>query len=264
MKEFTSNLKIISLASLLLLLTTTICGRLVHKDNINYDYGANRYYSNQAYDFSQIKNVKNRKKFFIDFMSLIIQSENRDILDSRIKLIELSEKKILTIKELTFINNIEKVYLLKVSEKREDINWKKILNRVDIIPLELALTQSAIESGWGTSVISRKGNNMFGHVTYKVGTGIAGPSQSYDGRAYEMAIFSSVNDSVKKYMLNLNTNNAYKKLRNIRKNLRDSNSEVHGESLSSGLMNYSEVGIKYEKMINLIIRDITKYWRVND
>ena len=39
-----------------------------------------------------------------------------------------------------------------------------LLVRVDIVPLSLALSQAAIESGWGTSRYMNEGNAIFGHI----------------------------------------------------------------------------------------------------
>jgi Bax protein len=237
--------------------TVFLSSRIVFEDCASYDYQTDRYYSNRVYDFSEIKDIKLRKKLFIDFMSLIIETENREILMSKDKLKSLSKKNNLTNLELNYINNIEKVYLLEVSEASENINWDELFRRVDVIPTELAITQSAIESGWGTSIFAKKANNMFGHWTYEVGTGII-PSRRDKGQTHEIAIFNSVNDSVKKYMLNLNTNNAYSSFRKLREDFRKSNKELNGERLSPGLISYSGIGHDYIKMINSIIADVIK------
>lgn len=262
MKEFTSNNKITLCVCLLIFGIGSLSGRLVYGDYMKYDYEADRYYSSYIYDFSKTKNIKKRKKLFIDFMSLIIESENRNILNNRYKVQELNQKKTLTSQEHSFINNIEKVYLLEVSTSSKEIDWVELLNRVDIIPKDLAITQSAIETGWGVSEFAKKANNMFGHWTYKIGTGIV-PSRRDAGQTHEIAIFNTINDSVVKYMLNLNTNYAYHKFRSIRKDLRESNSELRGDLLSAGLINYSGVGQQYVTMINAIIKDISKYWRID-
>lgn len=147
--------------------------------------------------------------------------------------------------------------MLELSEIGSEINWDALFSRVDIIPAELAITQSAIESGWGTSVFAHKANNMFGHWTYQVGTGIV-PLRRNEGQTHEIAIFNSVNASVKKYMLNLNTNRAYSEFRKLRHKLRKSNIELKGETLSAGLINYSGVGNDYIVLINSIISDVSK------
>ena len=258
MKEYIFNYRLrILLICLYSFSTGFLFSRIIYEDYLRYDYQTDRYYSNRPYDFSQIQDVKLRKKLFIDFMSLIIETENREILTSKMKLNVLSKKKDLTKLEQNYINNIEKVYLLDVSESSENINWDELFRRVDIIPTELAITQSAIESGWGTSLFAQKANNMFGHWTYNVGTGII-PSRRDKGQTHEIAIFNSVNDSVKKYMLNLNTNNAYSYFRKLREDFRKSNEELKGEMLSPGLINYSGVGLDYINMINSIIADVKK------
>lgn len=236
---------------------------MVYKDYISYDYINDRYQAKKVYDFSRIKDISLRKKMFCDFMSLIIQSENQEILANRQEIIELSKKNSLTQDQLNYINNIEKVYKIDISQSSDSIDWLEILRRVDIIPLELAISQTAIESGWGTSVFAKKANNMFGHWTYKIGSGIV-PSKRDEGQTHEIAIFNSVNDSVKKYMLNLNTNRAYGHFRALRADLRDEDKIIDGSILSSGLVNYSGIGKDYIRMINLIIRDISKYWRDDD
>lgn len=258
MKEFIFNhtLRIILLC-LYSLSTGFLFGRIVYEDCARYDYETDRYHSNRVYDFSQISDIKLRKKLFIDFMSLIIETENRDILTSKAKLKSLHKKKNLTNNELNYINNIEKVYLLEISKSSSEINWDELFRRVDIIPKELAITQSAIESGWGTSIFAQKANNMFGHWTYEVGTGIV-PSRRDEGQTHEIAIFNSVNASVKKYMLNLNTNRAYSYFRKLREDFRKDNQELKSELLSAGLINYSGVGNDYIIMINSIIADVEK------
>lgn len=261
MKRFIS--KFIIQLLLFLISFNQLYGVIVFKNYISYDYNTDRYSAKSVFDFSKISDITQRKKLFCDFMSLIIDSENQEILANRKKILELSKKNRLTADEANYINNIEKVYKLELSESYEQVNWKEILSRVDIIPRDLAISQTAIETGWGTSVFAKKANNMFGHWTYKQGSGIV-PSRREEGQTHEIAIFNSVNDSVKKYMLNLNTNRAYKQFRLLRKKLRNKNLTVNGEALSPGLVRYSGIGDDYVRMINLIIRDISKNWRTND
>lgn len=231
--------------------------RIVYSDCITYDFKSNRYLSKHIYDFSKVTDIKQRKKLFIDYMSLIIDTENDEIIANRLKILELKEKKELTQKNLNFINNIEKVYLLKISATNKDVNWIALLSRVDEIPRELAIAQAAIESGWGTSGFAKRANNIFGHWTYKVGSGLV-PNERKPGMTHEIALFDSVNDSVKKYLLNLNTNNAYKKLRVLRSQMRTKNTKLKGEVLSAGLRSYSEMGNDYIRLINSMMSDISK------
>lgn len=231
--------------------------RLVYADCIIYNYENDKYFSQQLYDFSSISDIKQRKKLFIDYMSLIIETENREIMNDRLHLLELREKRELTQCEFEFVNNIEKAYLCDVSNSEEEINWEKLLNRVDVVPSELAITQAAIESGWGTSGFAKRGNNLFGHWTYKVGSGLV-PKERKLGLRHEIAVFDSVNESVRKYLFNLNTNSAYKKFRLSRSVLRSNDVELRGDILSQGLKRYSETGSEYIKMINRMMSDIIR------
>ncbi|MBI9030594.1 glucosaminidase domain-containing protein [bacterium] len=259
MKEYISKLqrKLYFLLAIALILPGFLFGIIADKDYIRYDYETGRYYANKIYDFSKIRSITKRKKMFIDFMSLIIKTENDEVLLNRIRIEELSKKNDLTKDDFNFINNIEKVYLMDISETYQDVDWDELLHRVDIVPVDLAITQAAIESGWGTSGFALEANNLYGQWTYKVGSGIV-PKRRDNGHTHEIAKFSSVNDSVKKYMLNLNTNRAYSNFRNLRAELRNMNTELCGVKLSEGLVNYSGIGDEYIIMINSIINDVSK------
>lgn len=68
-----------------------------------------------------------------------------------------------------------------------------------------------------------------------------------------MRKFSSVFQSINAYILNLNTNQSYKKLRDIRAKLRKNNQKITGIKLAQALSHYSERGISYVKdIINMI------------
>ncbi|OQY36690.1 MAG: hypothetical protein B6226_06145 [Candidatus Cloacimonetes bacterium 4572_65] len=186
-------------------------------------------------------------------MFLIIDSENSKILTSRKKLIKIKSENNLTKTQFAFINNLEEMYRLKKSRKQEDIKWNSLLSRVDIIPVELALAQAACESGWGTSGFAQRANNLFGHWTYKQGSGIV-PDKREEGATHEIEIFRTVNSSVQKYMRNLNSNSAYYELRVLRKEMRKQERRIEGLVLSKGLRLYSGVGEKYIKTIDSIIK----------
>jgi Bax protein len=80
------------------------------------------------------------------------------------------------------------------------------------------------------------------------------PKGRDSGKGHEVASFRSPQDSVRSYMMNLNTHNAYVLLRNIRQSLRQKGNIVTGNELSHGLNKYSERGTAYgvelRKMIN--------------
>lgn len=128
-----------------------------------------------------------------------------------------------------------------------------LLHRVDILPPSLVLAQAAAESGWGTSRFAREGNNLFGQRTYRTGNGIV-PANRPTGETHEVKRFGSLFESVRSYMRNLNTHNAYREFRELRAKLRRSDRPLNGAILASGLDAYSTRNGDYINDVRAIIR----------
>ncbi|MCM2263626.1 MAG: glucosaminidase domain-containing protein [Desulfuromonadales bacterium] len=128
-----------------------------------------------------------------------------------------------------------------------------LLHRVDILPPSLVLAQAAAESGWGTSRFAREGNNLFGQRTYRTGNGIV-PANRPTGETHEVKRFGNLFDSVRSYMRNLNTHNAYREFRELRAKLRRSDRPLNGVILASGLDAYSTRNGDYIDDVRVIIR----------
>ena len=141
--------------------------------------------------------------------------------------------------------------------ERDPLNDKRaramLLHRVDILPPSLVLAQAATESGWGTSRFTREGNNLFGQRTYRTGNGIV-PSRRPDGENHEVKRFGSLFESVRSYMRNLNTHNAYRELRDLRARLRRGGEHLSGVQLASGLDAYSALNGDYIDYVRDMIR----------
>ena len=131
--------------------------------------------------------------------------------------------------------------------------WETLLRRVDVVPPSLALAQAANESAWGTSRFARDGNNYFGQWCFEQGCGLV-PKRRDEGRAHEVATFSSPVESVERYMANLNTHDAYRPLRERREQLRESEAPITGIQLAAGLEKYSERGEEYIAELRSMIR----------
>jgi len=129
-----------------------------------------------------------------------------------------------------------------------------LLHRVDILPPSLVLAQAAAESGWGTSRFAREGNNLFGQRTYRTGNGIV-PADRPAGETHEVKRFGSLFESVRSYMRNLNTHNAYREFRELRAKLRRSDRPLNGAMLASGLDAYSTRNGDYINDVRAIIRN---------
>jgi Bax protein len=128
-----------------------------------------------------------------------------------------------------------------------------LLHRVDILPPSLVLAQAATESGWGTSRFAREGNNLFGQRTYRTGNGIV-PTDRRQGDTHEVKRFGSLFASVRSYMRNLNTHQAYRELRDMRARLRLSGKPLSGALLADGLDAYSTRNKDYIADVRAIIR----------
>jgi Bax protein len=128
-----------------------------------------------------------------------------------------------------------------------------LLHRVDILPPSLVLAQAAAESGWGTSRFAREGNNLFGQRTFRTGNGIV-PLNRPDGETHEVKRFGTLFESVRSYMRNLNTHQAYRELRDRRARLRRSGKPLSGALLAAGLNAYSTRNNDYIDDIHTLIR----------
>ena len=135
----------------------------------------------------------------------------------------------------------------------EDGDPVELLARVDIVPVSLALSQGAEESGWGTSRFAAQGNALFGQWTW--GDNAIKPEQQREKLGnYGIAAFETPLQSVLAYMHNLNTHRAYAKLRALRASMRSAGEPLSGRSLAETLDRYSERGADYVKSLHAIMR----------
>lgn len=198
-------------------------------------------------DMSKLKDVKDKKKRFFDFMRPIVNAENKKILELRKQLVDA--KKAGNRKD--FVAATAKSYSVDWDAGKKD--WGKLLERVDAVALEVVLAQSANESAWGQSRFAKKGNNFFGQWCYKKGCGIV-PKKRDAGTKHEVASFKTVNASVRSYLKNINTGRVYAPLRNIRKKNRAAGKPADASAQAGGLIKYSQRREEYVKEIRSMIR----------
>ncbi len=214
--------------------------------------------NNKIPNFSQITDISMKKKLFFDFMRPAIEAENAIILLKRKKLIGIFNKKFISINEIKEIRGIASEYKIDDFDIMSSSTREKLLSRVDIIPVPLALVQSANETAWGTSRFAKLGNNMFGQWSFTKGEGII-PERRDIGATHEIAIFDSVNKSVSSYMQNLNTGKSYDSLRKLRLSMRKENKDLEAITLAGGLTKYSSLGQKYVNIICSMLKSNEKY-----
>ncbi|PKH03540.1 glucosaminidase [Psychromonas sp. MB-3u-54] len=192
--------------------------------------------------------VETKKSFFFRLMAPLILMANENIIRER----ETVKHDPLNSPQLKKI--ALKYRLIKNKKNRITTTMRQtLLNKVDILPPSLALAQAAEESGWGTSRFAKEGNAFFGQWDFS-GNGMKPKQQRKALGNYGVARFDSPLASVEGYMLNLNTNNAYNKLRTLRAQLRAENETISGLKLAGTLNKYSERGQAYIDGLREMIR----------
>ncbi len=166
---------------------------------------------------------------------------------------QFAQQKSLSLSQLHTLQVLTSRYKVKYDSVQLAETINKLINKVDIIPADLALAQAANESAWGTSRFTQVANNIFGEWTFIKGQGIV-PLDRPAGATYEVQKFTTIYDSVRSYLHNLNTHSAYRQLRQLRAQYRDTDSHPEGMKLAEGLMRYSTRGEDYIKELQAMMR----------
>ncbi len=116
----------------------------------------------------------------------------------------------------------------------------------------MAIAQSGVESGWGTSFAAREGNALFGQiqsvgqhavsVSWRPGNGMPQP-------------FASVGEAAEAYVINLDSHPAYAAFRKERAAMRARGQALDGYHLVGQLARYSELGQDYVRFVRQVIRE---------
>lgn len=203
-------------------------------------------------DFGSMRDVKTKKAAFFEYMKSVIDAENRKIAADRLRIKQLSRKATLNKTDKAWLTSMAKKYRLSLAKKLTPQWYTALLERVDTLPVSLALAQAANESAWGTSRFARKGNNLFGQWCFSKGCGLV-PMQRNKGASHEVRKFDSVAASVAACFLNLNSHTRYAGLRALRARARREDQPVTGIYLSPGLVRYSRRGEAYVRELVAII-----------
>ncbi|RLD37148.1 MAG: glucosaminidase [Bacteroidetes bacterium] len=208
-------------------------------------------------DFSTYKNVKQKKKAFFSFLTPLIQKENRLIIQQRQFIQEQYQifklKDTLSTENITLLNKYILDYRCENTDLQDTNTYNDLLLRVDIIPQELALVQAALESSWGSSYFVRAANNLYGQWCFKPGCGVI-PRARKEGETHEVAKFETLEQSIRSYMLFLNSHPAFSLLRKERAIKRKHNKQPDAISMANGLKDYSARGQKYIKEIKSMLQ----------
>ena len=197
-------------------------------------------------EIKKIENTKKRKNLFIQIVLPLILEENNRIRVDRRKLFSILNKNINSNLEKRWINKKFKQY----GVVNKDLSTLKI--RMDMVPVSLAIAQSAKETGWGTSRFALEGNALFGQRTWE-GEGIK-PSGADTNSTHKVMKFKVLKASVRAYIRNLNTHRSYKSFRRERAEQRDNFEKFNSLELTNHLDKYAETGKEYVKILKQIIK----------
>ncbi len=205
-------------------------------------------------DFSEIQDVSTKKKLFYLVTLPLIYNANASIMQERRMVINIEKKftrKDLNKNETDEIIRLSKKYKLDYSEINTKL-FRKLKQRINIIPVSLALGQAIIESGWGQSRFATEGNALYGQWTTSEDKGII-PQDRDEDKTHAVLKFKNLSESVEAYMFNINTHQAYYNFRVIR---RIDERIKYTDPISMKvkyLAAYAEIGDKYVDKLELII-----------
>lgn len=126
----------------------------------------------------------------------------------------------------------ELYFLHQLSDKYRTVRMEELVRRVNVVPVSLILAQGALESSWGGSRFASEGNNLFGVWTW--GKSGMVPQRREAGKQHLVAMYDTILDSARSYLLMINRQAAYREFRALREQTMDS------LQLANGLLRYSE------------------------
>lgn len=196
------------------------------------------------------KDGNERKQLFIAALLPVLLDINQRILGERDQLLAIRAK----LNAGLLLAPAEKLVLGNLADRYEGSADKidELLKRVDIVPPSMAIAQSGVESGWGTSFAARTGNALFGQIQAGGQHAVVVPWRPGSGMPQP---FSSVSEAADAYVANLNTHLAYSGFRAERAAMRERGETLDGYNLVGTLLRYSELGQEYVRFVRQIMRE---------
>lgn len=187
--------------------------------------------------------INKRKKLFIKILLPIVLSINKHLKTEHTLLIDISNK----IEIHKTLSKSEYLFLEKEKKNYKIDNVYQLIKRADTIPVSLMLAQAAAESGWGSSKFAICNNNIYGiHRKHQ------------DARKPIVMTYKNLKSATQAYVMNLNTNAAYRDFRDARYKM---GKKQDPYALASYLNMYSIKRSRYIMMIQSIVssNDLKKY-----
>jgi len=207
-------------------------------------------------DLRDVMPVSARKHLFYQSVLPIVLMENERVAKQRVWLLRILDHDTrglpVTAYEMAWLESLASRYDVDDPPLSPE-GRAELTRRVAPIPPSLALSMAALESGWGTSRFAAMGNNLFGHWTFRPGTGLI-PHKRPAGAQYELAVFPDLSSAFRAYLHNLNTHWAYADFRALRAELGGADTPDATVALAQSLIRYSTRGTDYTSDVVRVIR----------
>ena len=162
-------------------------------------------------DFRQIDPEVRKKKFIHYLLPAIVITRER-LMDD-LHHVEFIEDKI---NHKKTIYTDDSLFLDSMITKYKTDSILELKKRIYPHPVSLALTQAVLESGWGTSSIARKGNNLFGIMSFSPDESRLKMQFNDSEDDIYLRTYNSIIESVESYYLLISRVSSYKKFRDKR------------------------------------------------
>lgn len=200
--------------------------------------------------------ARETKRLFVDTVLPLVLMENEQTEMKREQMLVLLQRleqgERLSTAEQAWLRELAQQYRIKDDPMSSDKARGELRSRVDLVPVDLALAQAALESGWGHSHSARRDHDLFGMVAF-IPLHASRASKKSKNRRDRAPKFASLRESVRTYMLTLNSHSAYYRFRSIRTKLRTENRPLQGVQMADGLSKYSTRGKGYVSMLRTVI-----------
>ena len=184
--------------------------------------------------------IAQKKRTFIDMMLPSILIAKYHLEKDKQHLLELLKKDKLTVSDRLWLTKKRQIFKAKSNDELYD--------KMEIHPTSIIIAQAIIESGWGTSKFFKKANNVFGIWSFNVNDKRIPASEKRGKKTIYLKKYSSLEESIRDYLLTLSTKDAYKEFREKRLETQDP------FELIKYLGNYSELRDEYIKNLKNTIK----------
>ena len=192
-------------------------------------------------DFASFEDTSERNRVFMQMLIPIILKVNAEVLEERDMLDAISYhfelNKDVDDADMYFLDQLAQKYDV-ISHFKDTRKYMQLLSvlkpKIDAVPPSIILAVAAIRTNWGTSRIALKANNLFKQRIWYQDEGLEPLEDKQEGYRYQ--IFESLEDSIREYVLKLNSNVNYSTSRDARAVSRKRGSVLYGKRFDFGLL----------------------------